>query len=67
MENVLLDGFDNETPGNVRSIIARIADCGAREFNSATLWHLRTSFQFLAVTRPRYVLTLTGLLSHQAV
>ncbi|RMZ76154.1 hypothetical protein DV738_g5124, partial [Chaetothyriales sp. CBS 135597] len=30
MENVLLNGFKNEKPGNVRSLIARIADCGTK-------------------------------------
>lgn len=42
MENVVLNGFCNDNPGNVRSIIARLADCGAitepsdREITSIT-------------------------------
>jgi len=31
MENVVLNGFQDEEPGNVRSIIARLADCGLSE------------------------------------
>jgi len=31
MENVVLNGFQDKEPGNVRSIIARLADCGLSE------------------------------------
>ncbi|EPE30277.1 Protein kinase-like (PK-like) [Glarea lozoyensis ATCC 20868] len=29
MENILLNGFDNAAPGNIRAIVARLGDCGA--------------------------------------
>jgi hypothetical protein len=32
MENILLNGFENAEPGDVRSIVARLADCGASKF-----------------------------------
>lgn len=28
MENVVMNGFDDEKPGDIRSIVARLADCG---------------------------------------
>jgi hypothetical protein len=31
MENVVLTGFDDKQPGNIRWIIARLADCGSSE------------------------------------
>ncbi len=33
MENVLLNGFENGEPGDVRCIVARLADCGASTFS----------------------------------
>jgi hypothetical protein len=32
MENVLLNGFENDAPGDICSIVARLADCGASKF-----------------------------------
>jgi len=32
MENVVLNGFENDAPGDVRSIVTGLADCGASKF-----------------------------------
>jgi hypothetical protein len=38
MENVVLNGFNEKRPGDLRSIIVRLADCGAGKFVSLSLW-----------------------------
>ena|SRR5271168_243122 len=37
MENVVLNGFNKKSPGDLRSIIVRLADCGASKFVSLSL------------------------------
>jgi hypothetical protein len=56
MENVVLNGFDDKQPGNIRSIIARLADCGSSKWRfllaSASIYslsHVR-SYDLLTLT-----------------
>jgi hypothetical protein len=58
MENVVLNGF-NKSPGDLRSIIVRLADCGASKFVSLSL-ALTGNLGFKGNSAPRDIVLLIG-------